>query len=186
MADIVRGCEHGATETISYVREKHLYRDASAEAMMLKWHALNYIRTQPLFSEASFSHFSLCGIGFQWKKYPIRFWKSTESDLPVLRRPSSENMRKFYDQATQPPLLPTKRGLTGTLNLAVLYWLENNGTIRLWLVCPKSFDETAGTTNFNWWIAIQSPAFSQEAPTTVSQSDELAIEPKQIQTEKEG
>ena len=81
-----------------------------------------------------------------------------------------------------------KKKVTGPeLHLIILWNLDAQGNLeKLWLVCPKSFDQETGEIEVHWVAELPNPVTGTQAPATPVSVPELALKPRQIKKAKEG
>jgi len=184
--EIYRAFEHGISKATIYFENEKIERDPWAFAMVVKLHAREHLQKCSEFSSVVFDRLSLCGIGFHYKDWQIRLWRSADHSSPKLPHPGhSESKRKYYVQ--QGELFPETNPAPAELRFVILWDVDKDSKLEaLWLVCPRNFNQKTGEITVHWAVELPNPIFGIQAPSETRSTPDLPYLPKKEKEEKEG
>jgi hypothetical protein len=166
LPELYRGFEHGLFKAKSHFETEDINKDGAAFSMLVRLHAREYLRKKGL-EAVEIKKVNLCGLALDLPGYKIKIWKAADDAIPIPGH--SEPKQEFYQQS----LFEQE----GPLKLIIIWNLNSQSMLSaVWLICPKSGDETSAEAHWN--VKVPDPSLAVAPAETPAVTRDLPIERK--------
>lgn len=172
--------EHAVFQSTNYMETNKLDYDVNSMYMMIRLHVKNYLAKRNI-PHLKLEDYSLEGLSFFFDDGDDR-WRTWKADNYELPPPGTSATKQAYYN-TQYSLPFNGREAKEINRFAILWNLGPKNEVKLWLVCPKSYDDETKKADSWWFVALDDPTLAI-APPPSTPPEALPLEPKTAQEKK--